>query len=128
MDGLGSWATMPILDLLEPSSGVRLKTKPFTSVGQIKRAVAKRYNVTTADLEGPCRKIRFARPRQIAMALAYRRLRRYGYSLPLIGRHFGGRDHTTVLFAAKKYGHAVSEKRRRGPHHVQARQLQARAA
>jgi chromosomal replication initiation ATPase DnaA len=95
---------MPILDLLEPPVGPALRTRPFSSVKEVKRAVAKRFGVTVADLEGACRKRRYAVPRQVAMALAYRRLKKHGYSTSMIGRCFN-RDHTTVLFACRKFGH-----------------------
>jgi len=66
---------------------------------RIKRAVAAYFGVTWADLEGPRRWKKFVRPRQIAMYLA-RTLT--PHSLPEIARHFGGRDHTTVLHAVRK--------------------------
>lgn len=93
-----------------------LKTKPFRSCAEIKERIAKRYRITVADLEGPCRRREYAWPRQIAMALAHRRLSRLGYSLPMIGRSFGGRHWATVLFASKKYGYQpdpVASKRSR---------------
>jgi len=107
MDGIATYATMPILDLLERPvipPGPDLRSKPFASVKEIKRAVAKKFGVTVADLEGKCRRREFALPRQIAMALAYRRLRKRGYSTVMIGKYFN-RDHTTVLHACKKFGH-----------------------
>jgi hypothetical protein len=88
----------------EEPAPVVLRTRPFRSIEDIKRAVAKRYRVTVADLEDASRARMFAHPRQVAMALSYRKLKRFGYSLPLIGKHFGGRDHTTVLFAVRKIG------------------------
>ena len=84
----GSWSTVTFI----------------TSNKCIKEAVARRYKVKVSDLEGKSRKKAYAIPRQVAMALSYRKLRRFGYSLPLIGKHFGDRDHTTVLFAYRKIG------------------------
>ena len=40
-----------------------------------------------------------ARPRQVAMTLAKELT---NHSLPEIGEAFGGRDHTTVLYATRK--------------------------
>ena len=40
-----------------------------------------------------------ARPRQVAMALAKELT---NHSLPEIGERFGGKDHTTVLYATRK--------------------------
>ena len=110
MDGLPNYASMPILDLMEFTGGIVLKTKPFRTVKDVKLAICRRFKVTMAQLEGPCRERRFARPRQIAMALAYRRLRKHGYSLPMIGRSFGNRDHTTVLFAVRKFDRPAAKR------------------
>jgi hypothetical protein len=98
------WTQVSFVDEPVPPQ-VELKTRPFRTVLQIKQAVAKRYRVTVADLESPCRKREFVVPRQIAMALAVRRLQPLGYSFPAISRAFGNRHHTTVLWAAKKYGY-----------------------
>lgn len=100
-DGLGiNWTEV---SFVEPEPIV-LKAKPFDSIKQIKEAVARRYGVKVSDLEGRCKRREFAHPRQVAMALAYRKLRAKGYSLPMVGRHFGNRDHTTVLYACRKIG------------------------
>lgn len=87
--------------------GIELKTRRWRTVREIKQSVARHYGITVADLEAPSRKKRFAHPRQIAMALSYRVLKPRGYSSPQIGREFGGRDHTTVLFACRKWGIAA---------------------
>jgi chromosomal replication initiator protein len=42
-----------------------------------------------------------ARPRQVAMTLAKELT---NHSLPEIGEAFGGKDHTTVLYATRKIG------------------------
>ena len=99
--GIINWTEV---SFVEPEPIV-LKATRFDSIKRIKEAVCRRYGVTIADLEGPSRKREYAMPRQIAMALSYRKLRSQGYSLPMIGRHFGGRHHTTILYACRKFGH-----------------------
>jgi chromosomal replication initiator protein len=48
---------------------------------------------------GPKRLRIYARPRQVAMYLCKQMTSR---SLPEIGRHFGRRDHTTVMYGVKR--------------------------
>jgi chromosomal replication initiator protein len=69
------------------------------SVENIQKTAAEYYKIRLSDLLGKSRSRSFARPRQLAMALAKDLTDR---SLPEIGRVFGGRDHTTVLHACKK--------------------------
>ena len=112
---LDAISSTPILDLLDSTDlfpPVILRTRPFSTCAEIKLAIAKRYRITIADLVGPCRKRRFALPRQIAMALSHRRLTRQGYSLTMIARAFGNRHHATILFAAKKFGYRTAPTRR----------------
>ncbi len=125
-EGLGiDWAAVSF----EEATPVVLRTKPFRSIDEIKKAVAKRYRVSVADLEGPCRQQRFAVPRQIAMALCYRRLKPFGYSLPMIGKRFGDRDHTTVLFACRKMGTKGAKRHgASGPYSIKRAQLDKRAS
>lgn len=94
------WTQISFID----EKPVQLRTRPFRSIAEIKEAVARRFKVKVSDLEGSSRQRAYTIPRQVAMALAYRRLRRYGYSLPVIGKQFGDRDHTTVLHAYRKIG------------------------
>ncbi|MEZ5939345.1 MAG: DnaA/Hda family protein [Hyphomonadaceae bacterium] len=68
-------------------------------IDTIKDVTAKTYSISKHDLESECRKRQFARPRQFAMYLA-RKMTNCSY--PQIGRMFGDRDHTTVLFAYRK--------------------------
>jgi chromosomal replication initiator protein len=75
-------------------------------IDTIKDLTAKAYGVTKADLESSCRKRQFAQPRQYAMYLC-RQLTTCSY--PQIGRMFGDRDHTTVLFAFRKISRAVAQ-------------------
>ena len=62
----------------------------------ILRATAEAYGLTVADLVGASRKQPLAQCRQVAMYLC-RDLT--SLSLPRIGEVFGGRDHTTVMYA-----------------------------
>lgn len=65
----------------------------------IQEAVARHYSVTLDELVGEKRTKRIVVPRQVAMYLC-RELT--DASLPAIGRAFGGRDHTTVIYAVQK--------------------------
>ncbi|PKP85429.1 MAG: chromosomal replication initiator protein DnaA [Alphaproteobacteria bacterium HGW-Alphaproteobacteria-2] len=69
------------------------------TVDEIIRKVADHYNVRVSDILSQRRNRAIARPRQVGMYLAKMLTSK---SLPEIGRHFGGRDHTTVLYAVRK--------------------------
>jgi chromosomal replication initiator protein len=73
--------------------------KQNITIGLIQRVVAKHFNLKVEDLKSKRRTQDVAFPRQIAMYLA-RELTED--SLPVIGREFGGRDHTTVMHACDK--------------------------
>lgn len=65
---------------------------------KVQQQVARRFNLNVEDLKGPSRTKDIVIARQVAMYLM-RQLT--DWSLPAIGRSFGGRDHTTVLHACK---------------------------
>ncbi|MCO6383705.1 chromosomal replication initiator protein DnaA [Oceanicola sp. 502str15] len=69
------------------------------TIEEIQRRVCEHFNVRISDMTGPKRHRTIARPRQVAMFLAKGMTSR---SLPEIGRRFGNRDHTTVLYAIRK--------------------------
>lgn len=71
----------------------------MVSIANIKKVVAKHYNIRVNELDAKSRTRSVARPRQVAMALAKELT---NHSLPEIGSEFGGRDHTTVLHACRK--------------------------
>ena len=71
----------------------------LTTIEHIQRTVAEYYKIRQADMLSKRRNRAVARPRQMAMCLA-RELT--NHSLPEIGDRFGGRDHTTVLYACEK--------------------------
>lgn len=66
------------------------------SVESVQRAVCKYFGVRVADLTSKRRTTLITFPRQVAMFLS-RKLA--GASYPMIGMRFGGKDHTTVLYA-----------------------------
>ena len=69
------------------------------SVEKIIESVTRYYDVKQADLQGRRRSKSIAFPRQVCMFLA-RQLT--NHSLEEIGGYFGGRDHTTVIYATEK--------------------------
>ena len=69
------------------------------TIEEIQKRVAEHFNIKFAEMVSARRARAVARPRQIAMYLSKHLTAR---SLPEIGRHFGGRDHTTVMHAVKK--------------------------
>jgi len=73
---------------------------PIPTIAQIKQMIRREYGVTPAELIGQRRTNHICRARQIAVYLA---LRITGHSLGIVGRHFGNRDHTTILHADRKF-------------------------
>jgi chromosomal replication initiator protein len=71
------------------------------TIDQIQKKVGEFFGVSVSDLKAKTRTKAVALPRQIAMYLA-RELTHA--SLAEVGRHFGGKDHTTVLHAVDKIG------------------------
>jgi chromosomal replication initiator protein len=70
--------------------------------------VSQRFGVTREELVSPRRSQAVAYPRQVAMYLS-RELT--DASLPMIGKEFGGRDHTTVIHAKDKISRLIREDR-----------------
>jgi chromosomal replication initiator protein len=69
------------------------------TIDEIQRRVCAHFDIRQNDMVSARRARAVARPRQIAMYLAKRLTPR---SLPEIGRKFGGRDHTTVIYAVRQ--------------------------
>lgn len=78
----------------------------LVTIDNIQKTVAEYYKVKVADLLSKRRSRSIARPRQMAMALAKELT---NHSLPEIGDHFGGRDHTTVIHACRKVKELIAE-------------------
>jgi chromosomal replication initiator protein len=66
------------------------------------------FNWTVADLTGTSRRRPLVTARQIGMYV-FRELTDYSY--PKIAEEFGGRDHTTVMYAVEKIRAQMAEKR-----------------
>jgi chromosomal replication initiator protein len=64
----------------------------------IQAKTAEHFYIDIAEMTSDRRFRAVARPRQVAMYLCQRHT---PYSLAMIGRRFGGRDHTTVIHAIK---------------------------
>jgi chromosomal replication initiator protein len=89
---------------LSPSGPVR----PVTGIERVVDSVCKHFGVRLADLQGRKRTQSIALPRQTAMFLA-RKLTTL--SLEEIGGHFGGRDHSTVLYAVERTRERIEQDR-----------------
>ena len=81
---------------------------PEVTIAGIQQAVSQRFGVTHEELISPRRSQAVAYPRQVAMYLS-RELT--DASLPMIGKEFGGRDHTTVIHAKDKITKLIREDR-----------------
>ena len=78
------------------------------SIERIQDEVIERFGLSKEELIGDRRSQNIVYPRQVAMYLS-RELT--DSSLPRIGRHFGGRDHTTVIHATSKIARLIREDR-----------------
>jgi chromosomal replication initiator protein len=83
-------------------------TDPEITAATIMSATAGYFGVSMEDLCGSSRSRMLVTARQIAMYLC-RELT--DLSLPKIGTHFGGRDHTTVIHADRKIRRLMAERR-----------------
>jgi chromosomal replication initiator protein len=79
------------------------------AIETILRTVADHFGVKASEITGKRRNKSISQPRQVCMYLA-RRLTEY--SLVEIGGQFGGRDHTTVIYANEKVAAELETNRR----------------
>ncbi len=85
-------ARLQLRDMLHEERGSQL------TIEEIQRRVAEEFDIRLADINGRRRTANIAHPRQIAMYLARKHTES---SLQDIGAAFGGRDHGTVIHAAR---------------------------
>lgn len=74
-------------------------TNKVITIDEIKEAVANYFNISKIDLDTKKRSQDISTPRQIAIYIS-RTLT--DYSLPMIGKFFGGRDHSTIIHSYEK--------------------------
>lgn len=98
---MASLTNMPIsMSLAERALGdLQHSKEKVITVDYIQSVVAKYYNIDKADFKVQRRSGDIAFPRQIAMYLSKQLT---GQPLVEIGKSFGGRDHTTVIYAINK--------------------------
>lgn len=85
------------------------QSKKLATITAIQNAVCSYFNISKSDLIGSKRSSSISYARQVAIYLC-RTLT--DESLPSIGKHFGGRDHSTVLYAYEKISELMKKERR----------------
>lgn len=91
----------PIHLFIEPPKPIPVKTEDIT-MARIRQVVCSYYYLTSAELVSHIRAFRLIRPRQIAMWLCCKLIPAPNNSTPKIGRDFGGRDHSTIIYSRDK--------------------------
>lgn len=76
------------------------------TIARIQNEVAAAFGIPSFEMRSVRRGREVARPRQVAMYLAKKMTH---HSIPEIGRSFGGRDHTTCLWAIKQITRFIDE-------------------
>ena len=79
------------------------ETKKIITMDDIEEVVTARFHIKISEIKSRRRSKMLVHPRQIAMYLC-RELT--DASFPEIGRHFGGKDHTTIIHACKQISKA----------------------
>ena len=101
MQRVAEQKTLPPLPTTSAESRGPLRLR----IDEIQLAVASQYGITRSELLSSNRTAKISRIRQVAMYLAVVLTKR---SFAKIGRHFGGRDHTTVMYAESRISHLIS--------------------
>ena len=84
--------------------GAQPQRDPLT-VQRIQELTCEAFSISRDELLSAGRSSRVAWPRQVAMYLAREHT---GETLPAIGRAFGGRNHTTVMYACRRTGERLA--------------------
>ena len=87
-------------DIIDAALGDLIKPSVKNiDINDIQKESSKHYNITVSDLSSKSRKQHMVLARQMAIFIAHELTT---LSLTNIGKHFGNRDHSTVLHAIKK--------------------------
>ena len=76
------------------------------SAKKVIQIVAEFYDLKEKEILALSRKKEVVKPRQVAMYILRQELKN---SYPLIGKRFGGKDHTTAIYACEKIGRELEE-------------------
>lgn len=92
------------------------------SIEKIQKEVANYYNISYSDMKSKKRNDAIAKPRQIAVYLSKQLTR---FSTTELGNEFGGRNHSTIIFAYQKIEKEmqISESLRNDIDHLKSRLL-----
>ncbi len=85
------------------------KDKKEITVNDVKERVAQYYGITVEELQQKKRTKEIAYARQVAMYISKEHIPDITYAM--VGEHFGGKDHTTVMHAVSKISSEVKQKR-----------------
>ena len=75
------------------------ETNRVVTIDEIQKIVSKHFSISLNELKGSKKFKKFAFPRQIAMYLSKKIT---SMSFPDIANKFGGKDHSTIIYACKK--------------------------
>jgi chromosomal replication initiator protein len=89
-----------------PRHSWRALSPPSPPIRAIQDAVCEAYGVSLVDLVSQRRQASVVTARHVAMWLAYRHT---PLSYPTIGRAFGDRDHTTVMYGVGRVEQRMAE-------------------
>ena len=76
-----------------------VNTRGRLPLDELKRAVAAKFGIRAAEIDGPNRSRKFVHPRAVVAQILLER----GCSYPVIGRCLGGRDHSTAIHMIRNF-------------------------
>lgn len=103
-------------EVIDTALGDLIKPQAINiDINDIQKEVAKHYGVTISDLSSKSRKQHTVLARQIAIFIVHELT---SLSLTNIGKHFGNRDHSTILHAIKKIKSKIEETETKGNYEI----------